>query len=542
MDAPQRPSGLPDEGRRQAPPHQGDADSAAQPAERYSTARIKSSIKAFALGKAISAPLTFLLIVLLAAVMPRPEYAAYVAGAAALEIGIVLGTCGMDWFIQTSLTRINVNGSRRQLRRAIGWLNVIVVVPYLLLAAGGWLFSERISAAMSNVVPPGVIELYALVLLIEGPTRMLRDQMLSALLRQRAVQISQIVRTVIVLGGVLAMMAMSHEIAAVHIASLEIVASIFALVIAAWALIELVLEQRSHPDAAAELSTWFNRGSYRLAASAYGSFLLMMLTGTELTTALVARYLGADATAAFGFVCKLMETSRKYLPMDMFYGVLRPATIGRYEGAGRDFKVLMSDVNRMLDANLIVLGAGLAVAIAAGDMIVGLLSNHNVVSPLWLFATLLLLLIGHSVRRGIELLCYTAGHSGAYLRGAFSCLLIPPMLVTLMPLAGHPHVAPLIVCAVDVIFVAIVVGALRGDGLPVRLDLARWARLALSMLLAGALGWLVGQYLPAPAAMAGAIALSTVIFCALVYVLKVVDVQDLNWARSLTRRGVPDKA
>ncbi len=542
MDVPQRPPGSPDEGRRQARTHEDDAESASPRVERYSTARIKSSIKAFALGKAISAPLTFLLILLLAAVMPRPEYAAYVAGAAMLEIGIVLGTCGMDWFIQTSLTRINVNGSRRQLRHAIGWLNVIVIVPYLLLATGGWLFSGPLSAAMSGVVSPRVLELYALVLVIEGPTRMLRDQMLSALLRQRAVQVSQIVRTVIVLGGVLAMMAMSHEIDATHIASLEIAASIFALVIAACALIDLVLKQRSRPNASADLSAWFNRRSYRLAASAYGSFLLMMLTGTELTTALVARYLGADATAAFGFVCKLMETSRKYLPMDMFYGVLRPATIGRYEGAGRDFKVLMGDVNRMLDANLIVLAAGLTVAMAAGDMIVGLLSNHNVVSPPWLFATLLLLLIGHSVRRGIELLCYTAGQSGAYLRGAFSCLLIPPMLITLMPLVGHPHVAPLIVCVVDVIFVAIVIHALRSAGLPVHLDLSRWARLTLSMLLAGALGWLAGQALPAPAALPAAIVLSTLLFCGLVYGLKVVDVQDLNWARSLTRRGVPDKA
>lgn len=504
--------------------------------DRYSNSRIKSSIKAFALGKAVSAPLTFLLILVLAAVMPRTEYAAYVAATAALEIGVIAGMLGMDWFIQTALTRINVGGSRGQLKRAMLLMVLFSSLPYLILGALGWWFSDALSAALSGVVPPQVLKLYAVVLMIEGPTRMMRDQMLSALLKQRAVQVSQILRTAILLGGVGLMTLSGQPITATQVAIFELVAAIVAMTVAVCALVEILLGLQTQPGAREELGAWFNPSSYRLAASAYGSFMLMLMTGTEVTTALIARYLGADATAAFGFVARLMETSKKYLPMDMFYGVVRPATIGRYESAGRDFKLLMADVNRMLDANLVVLGLGLAIAIGAGDSLVRVMSNHNVEPPLWLFATLLLLLIGHSVRRGIELLCYTVGSSTTYLRGALSCLLIPPLLVTLLPLLGVPHVAALCVCVVDVIFVGIVVAGLRKSGMPVRFDLSRWLRLLICTVAAGALGWWVTEHWSGTVGMVASILVTVLAYPVLVFVTRTYRGEDLEWTRSLIRR------
>lgn len=503
---------------------------------RYSNSRIKSSIKAFALGKAVSAPLTFLLILVLAAVMPRAEYASYVAATAALEIGIIAGMLGMDWFIQTALTRINVGGSRPQLRRAILLMIGISTLPYLLLGAAGWLLADALSSALSGVVSPQVLRIYAVVLMVEGPTRMMRDQMLSALLKQRAVQVSQILRTAVLLGGVSIMLFFDHPITAVQAATFELVAAIVAATVAICALAEVLLALPSRPGVREDLGAWFNPASYRLAASAYGSFMLMLMTGTEVTTALIARYLGVDATAAFGFVARLMETSKKYLPMDMFYGVVRPATIGRYESAGRDFKLLMADVNRMLDANLVVLGLGLAVAIGAGDSLVSVMSNHNVDPPRWLFAVLLLLLIGHSVRRGIELLCYTVGSSTIYLRGAFSCLLIPPLLVVLLPSVGVPHVAALAVCVVDVIFVGIVVAGLRKAGMPVRFGLGRWLRLLLCTALAGGLGWSIGTHWPGMLGMVASILATVLAYPLLVFATRTYRGEDLEWTRSLIRR------
>jgi Fe2+ transport system protein B len=61
----------------------------------YGPSRIRASLMAFALGKAISAPLSLLLILMLAAVMPHTEYGSYVAATAMLEIGVVLGPLGV---------------------------------------------------------------------------------------------------------------------------------------------------------------------------------------------------------------------------------------------------------------------------------------------------------------------------------------------------------------------------------------------------------------------------------------------------------------
>lgn len=494
-------------------------------------------MRAFAIGKAISAPLTLLLVLVLAAVMSREQYASYVAAVAVLEIAVVLGTVGLDWVLQTTIAGVVVRGNAAQLVHAMLLLGMLPVVPYVLLAAALWQLAPAIDAAMGGVVTVEVLRLYAAVLLVEGPTRMLRDQMLGALLMQRVCQLAQIVRIVVLFGAVAACVMLDVEVLASTVAHAELAAACASLAVTAAGFAARVRRAWPSSGMSDALGAWLGWRSARFAANAYGSFVLMLPLGTEVMTAIVARYLGADATAAFGFVARLMEIARRYLPMDMFYSVLRPAAIGRYEsGEGSAaFAQLRTDVDRMVGANLIVVGLGTAVALAAGSPIVALLSRGNVESPPLLFPALLALLATHSIRRGVELVAYVVGQSGVFARAALSSLAAPVLTVLVLTGTGQVQLAPVVVVLVDLAYSGLAILGLRRAGWPVGFNYRRWLALAGATGISGAAGAMAIEHVPGLVGTIGAVLVAVSVYVAACWALGVVDPGERLWVRSLIR-------
>ena len=504
----------------------------------YSGGRIRASMIAFAIGKGISAPMSLLLILVLAAVMSRTEYASYIATVAVLEIGVVLGTLGIEWVTQTVLAGIRVRGNAAQLRHAVLLLGVLPVVPYLLLAGALWQFAPRLSAALGGVATSEVLRLYAVVLAIEGPTRMLRDSLMAVLLLQRTAQVSQVLRVVVTFAIVVTMALAGTPIEAVDVARAEVIAASVAMAAAVTAVAWFLWTERPRRWMDDRIGDWVGWRSVRFASHAYGSLLMMMLVGTDMMTALVARYLGAEATAAFGFVVRLVETARRYLPMDMFWGVLRPAAIGRYEGNGRDMRVLMSDINRMVEANLLTVGAGLTLALSAGDGAVTVLTKGNVDVPALLLFALIPLLATHTLRRAVELVAYTRGRSADFVRASTTSLLAPPAIIVALLTTGLVHAAPLAVLVVDVLFVWVAMAALSRAGHAVTFNRERWVRLLVAVALGGLAGAAVHAFVPGLAGTGIALALAVAlgVYGILVLRLRVVDHEDRAWLASMLKR------
>lgn len=506
----------------------------------FSVARIRASLIAFAIGKGITAPLSFVLILMLAAVMSSGEYAGYIASVAVLEISIVIGTFGVEWVTQTAIANIRVHGNPRQLRRAALLLAALPVVPYAVLAALLWALAPTVSALLGSVAPVEVLRLYAVVLLLEGPTRMLRDSLLAVLLQQRTAQVSQVLRVLVTFSIVSVTILSGGTVEAVDVARAEIVAACVAFAAASVALAAYLWSLPRTPGADPSIGAWFGPSSVRFAGHAYTSLLLMLLIGTDVMTALVAHFLGAESTAAFGFVVRLVETARRYLPMDVFWGVIRPATIGRHEESGRRLEALMRDCNRLVEINLLAVGLALAVAIAVGDPLVRLLSKGNVDFPPMLLVALLPLLALHTVRRTVELVAYTRGHAARFARAAVAGLLAPPLSAALLVLTGAVHGAPLGVLVADTLFVLLALRAIGATGDPIRFNLGRWGRITLAAVAAGGFGraaFVAASGIADPLVVAvsagGAAAIAA--FGGLVVALRIVDGDDRNWVTSLLR-------
>ena len=161
-----------------------------------------------------------------------------------------------------------------------------------------------------------------------------------------------------------------------------------------------------------------------------------------------------------------LEVIRRYLPVDLFWGAVRPAVIARHRAAGRDPQVLVNDAWRMVAANLGAVLAALLLALLMGDSVLVWLSASRVPVVPGVLACLVLMLIGHTLRRVLELMAYLAGASGAFATASALCLAGPPAVSLALQVWPMPHAAAIAAVAVDLLVVVAAVGLLHRARLP----------------------------------------------------------------------------
>lgn len=503
--------------------------------DTYATHRIRSSVKAFAIGKALTAPASFFLVFLLASVMPAQQYAAYVAAAASLEIGIAVGSFGLDWLAQRVVPGVRVQGTAIQFRRAVALLAILQTIPYTILGSAIILWAGAVARLLSDVVSVDVLRIYGAVLVIEGIARMLRDQILGALMLQRVVQVLQSCRMVVLLSATLAMHFGGVDVTAHRMALTELTASLITLAGAAISLARYVIKHPGRDGDATSLSPWISRQSVRFAANAYGSFLLTLSLGPEVVTALVARMLGVEATAQFGFAARVVEQVRKFLPMDLLWVVIRPALIGRFESSGRDFGRLTGDVAVILRANLLLLGAVMVLFLGAGDAAAHLSTRGNLNLPPLFLGILLVQVLGHSLRRSLELTAFTIGRSHLFLVGSFASLAVPVLLMLFLSVYPSLYPVPLAMLAAETLFSFIVFHGLRRDGHAVRVLWRRWLWLILIVGVSALVTGLAAAVWHGLFGLIAAAAVGMVVYACLLLGLKVLSMADVQALLGLVR-------
>ena len=505
----------------------------------YSNRNIRDSLRAFALGKVLTAPGSILLVFLYATFMAREQYAAYVAATAVLEVSMSLGTCGIDWLTQTVIPSIRVKGTNAQLRAAVRRLIGLQVIPYCLLGIGILVLAPWLSRMLSGVVPAEVLRIYGVVVAVEGVSRLLRDQILGALMMQRMVQLLQIFRLVLMLGGLCALHFLGPGVTAWHVAFLELSASVGTVLIAGVALAHHLRSAAGVPGDDRNIGAWFGRGSVRFAFNAYCSFLLSICIGTELATGLVARYLGADATAQFGFATRLVEQVRRFLPLDLVWVVIRPALIGRFERQGRNFAVLSNDVGLILRANLLLLGIAAVVFIGAGSELVLVFTHGNIHLMPFLLASLLPLVLGHTLRRSLELMTYLIGRSNLFLYGSLATIAAPLLLLTYLDVFKSLYLVGVAIGVAELLCSVIVFAGLARSGHPVQVTPSVWLKLIGIVLACGAVGMFSVRQIPGPAGVVSAVVAAVALYLAGIVIGRIVSRTDIDAVKRMLAAREP---
>ncbi|WP_374582191.1 hypothetical protein [Pseudoduganella sp.] len=449
----------------------------------YSGPQTRRNIVAFLAGKVPAAVLTACVLGLSARVLPAGEFGYYVTAMAALELLLGLSGFGLDWVLLRFLPVYRLHGTRRDAGRLLaGVLGVRLAL--LALVGGAMLLAAR---WLAPAVPPGVarlLDLLVLLLVLEGALRLLRDNTLEALALQGRIQFMNILRSALLLAALFLL----PEGTARWLLAAEALASAVLLPLACAMVLQAL---RALPASAGE--GWQPPGVRQLGAVAvnnYASGVVEYLYSPSSLVLLMARSQPADAMAGLGFVLRLTDIIRNYLPGMVIFSVVRARMIGAYAG-NRDYPELQRWAHFVFKFSALSLLPMLAVAVVYGGLVLQLASGGRFAEYHWLFAVLCGWLALRLHRLILNVVCNAVGLAGLWAQAALASALLLPLLYWLAGARLGLWLVPLALLGNELVINGMVVAGLQRRGLPWPLGGHWWRRALLAAALAMGAAWLV---------------------------------------------------
>lgn len=395
----------------------------------YSVQAFRRSLIRYISGRVINALTAFSIVVLVARYLPEQEYGKYIAAFAILELGLVVFGFGMEWVTAVYIPQAKLKAGGRDLGRFVwgcaGIQFAALIVGSLLFIGAAPMLSVWLDMNDAEVV----LRTYGVVMLVEGCSRVFRDQLLSCLLLQGAAQTSQMLRNLAMLGFAYSLVNEVEWRTAAILALAELCASGLSLAFTVGCLYRYLRRVRNEPaaDVLWRAPGWLDL--VRSGSNAWLSNLANLSWGAQAVILLATRFIGPETTAALGFTRNIAEQVRRYMPMEFLLGVVRTALVARFVQDGDAMRLGVS-VSLMYRANLLFLLPILVLAICLGEQVTGLLSNGQYASAHWYLVGWLAVLVVWAQHRGSDLLAHALGRSDLSRKSSLRLLVTPLLIIT----------------------------------------------------------------------------------------------------------------
>lgn len=503
----------------------------------YSGVRLRRGVAHFLWGKASSAALSFFGFLLVARLLSTADYGRYVALVAVVELALSLSTLGLDWVATRYVPEYRVKAGGRGMSSFV--LRLTLIQGGVLVCASSMLAlaADPLARLLGLGAAQEAVRLYALYLLLEGLSRVVRDQMLSQLLLQGRAQLALVLRHSVWVGLCLVLL-MQNPVAPLQlVAWIEVLAAGLGFLVAGLGLAVALLKARRETGAAD--ANWLPPAMdelRKLAFNSYSSYLMNMAARPQLVTLLITRLAGVEAAALFGFARNLSDQVLRFLPAELLLGFLRPALIARYVET-KDQVALNQQINSLLTVSLLVLAPLLALALGQGSLLVAVLGDGRFEGSAVLLTLLLLTVALFSHRRVVEFTAYTVGRPEAVGRASFFMLLVPAFVYAMLSAGWPMWSVPAVLLLAEFSFSVMATLWLRRGGVAYAPPFREVLRIA--VMLAGAAS--VAAFVPVPfhglAALVAHFVLSLLGFVLLGFLLKPLDRQSISMLKALRKKG-----
>jgi O-antigen/teichoic acid export membrane protein len=448
-----------------------------QLADPYRAGAVRGSLVAFLVGRGVSAVLTFTAFALAARVLPLVQYGIYVTALATLETGLALATAGLDWVAARLLPEYRLHGGGRATARAVGALVGAQVLLYAGVAAGAYAGAAYWGRLLRLEAAEAILPWVAALLVVEGAARIFRDQMLGALMRQGAGQLGQSFRSGLLVVWLGMDWLAPRTITALEMMQYELLAAVAGAVVGGGLLVRELWRLRHLPPAPRWVAPKV-RHLFALAIHMYFNHVLALVYGANVLALLLARMLGAEAVALFGFGNGFAQQVRRYLPTDLLQNVVRP-TLFAFFSRTRDFPALMMRLCLWLKSSLIMVMPIVVYLVAFGEHAAGILGGEQFRGAWPVLAVLLLGAGASALRRVVELASNAVMASALCVKAGIWLLAMP--VLTILILMGGGGLLPVVALTVvaEVFYGWRVIAGLRKRGYVFPFDWGGGVRLLL---------------------------------------------------------------
>lgn len=426
----------------------------------YSSHRFRSGLFSFLAGRLGSGILGLVNFLLLVRALSTSQYGSYVTAIALMELALGASLAGIDWVAIRALPEYRIKASARSFRlfvvQLLAWRSALLVP----CAVGGLLLSEQIAATSGLKESASIVSAAALLLLVEGLARFTRDTLLDSLILQKASQTSLISKNVMMCAGLCLCVLGVIALDARKILLLEACAAMLGLAIALVALTRHLADKSTVPRYDVEWQPTSFVARWRAAQGNYGASLIAQLSSANTVQILVARMLDPVSAATFGFARQLTDQIRKYLPSEMFLGLIRPMIISRFS-ANRCMQTLCAQLTALLKLAMTPIVLAVIVFSAGGEPLLSLIGGERYAGALPFVLGFLAVMYCYQLRRNLELMLVTIEHSTALLLGSVAALAALPLGVLLLAMMESALGGVLGALLAEITFVSAIVWQLR---------------------------------------------------------------------------------
>lgn len=394
----------------------------------YSRVAFRYNTILFLIGKLTSALLTFVTLLWVVRLLTASEYGAYVVFVAGMEITLAMTALGLPWVSARYLPEFRLYASGKMLMHFVwqvtAWIGLFLIVGALSL----WVAVPRLLPS-ELAQYTDVIELYLLLLLIEGLGRYIRESILGPLMQQGRAQISQALRNLafLLLIGIIVSQGVVHLY---HVVFAELIASMLGTILALYGLTQYLQMNRDlqakddwQPPKWSEM--------WCVARNMYFGSLITQSYSPQVFVFLIQRYLGLEVAALFGFLRSLYVQVTNYLPAVLLSNLIRPMLVASFVSEG-GMAELTRNANLVGKLSMFMLMPILIFAWLAGNELTNLLSGGKFNEVNYYLAGLLLALIPLSQRQLLEAVAVTSEKSYLCSWGAILGVLVLPMAYLLL--------------------------------------------------------------------------------------------------------------
>ena len=503
-------------------------------AQGYSIPRLRRSGVVFLIGKGLTAPINLSIFLLIAAHLSKPEFALYAWLIALSGLSRQLSYCGVNWVALHYVPYYRTRVAERSYRLFLVGLVAVRFALIGVLIAAYFVTAPHLVAAFGYAIWLFPLRLYLAVMAAELGVEFLRSSIFEPLLEQGVSQGNVLLQHTVFLTGLLLLLWSGGS-------SLSIEDVIYAKAAAVWLALLVALGQFGYllrqPAAAVPSEPPIHaRVLLGFALDNYVQDVMRLTSSGPSMTMLASRLLDLPALATFGFAQNLTGFVDRFLPAQLFLGLLRPRVIATYVD-DRSFGDLQRRIGLILKISSCALAVATALLVAVGSSALSLLAGGQYAGSYGLLLTFLLWLAIISVQRMQAVLTNVLGHSEVLRRAASVSLLVVPTAVVLIHAGAGPYGLVLGMIVGEAVSVWLVSNQLRRAGYRWRFDLRGYGRLAAAAVAAAILGRMPQLTLPAGFWAAGiGVALTLVSFVLALRLLRSFSLEERRAIESLFGR------
>lgn len=503
----------------------------------YTQENVKKGLVHYFLGRGASGLAGFLVIILLVRYMDIANYASFTALSGLTAFCGILVSLGMERAISRFVPEGRIHHSPRQLNHFITVitlvrLSALIIVSLLILAA--WPTIAGIFDITGLTAFPAALFIFIIAESL--------FQHFSVILQALVLQKSLTRIMVIQWGGRLVILAVLISIK--DTITLENALWVMAIPEVSGVLVFMMYVRHYLtvlPDhSAGDAQPWPRwKEVVTLSAHNYGYMLLAAPPQGYFMKMVTAAFLPSALVAAYGFFSSLAERVRQYIPLYLFYNLIEPVMIAKYL-EDKDFDKLAYRCQLLYKTNLLVLIPVMAVLVVAGPELIGLLTGGKYPEYNWvLLVVLAQLSIGSHVVL-LQLMLNSIGRAELLVKASLVSL-----VVLFLAAGGVLLLDPNYIICVPLLFSlscnTYIVARLSAAGYRYSPEWRMLFKLLVGALLA-ILVTCAGLYfiknsINAMSVVLFSSALVGLVFCLVIYLLKVFRIEELTLLRSFLKKG-----